>query len=385
MNLDVEEKQVPDYTYAVAVRFRNAGKAYSFGTYDNSVRKGDKVVVESAQGLEVGVAEADAIDITRYPLTMPEKPVIRIATDTDLTLYEDNLRQEEIAYRICQLEIETLGLEMNLLSASYTLDRTKVLFIYLADQRVDFRELLKRLGSKLHCRIELRQIGERDKAKMVGGIGMCGMECCCRKFKNRFDVISINMAKNQMLALNIDKLSGMCGKLMCCLKYEDDDYKQVTEGLPKMNAQVEYEGVIYRVTAMNALSGQAKLENRESCIFLSFDDLKNKTISRKGAITKRDPEAEKKPIRKTVTYVNGNAPETRQAPHVSMELDSFAAAEPKPKKNRNAGKKGNAGNPKNESHSAKPRRQAKEKPAANNTEVKKVTVRTFGKKKEAGS
>ena len=171
---------------------------------------------------------------------------------------------------------------MHLLSSEYMLDRSKILFVYQAEHRVDFRELLKRLGARLHCRIELRQIGERDKAKMVGGIGLCGMECCCARFKTKTDVISINMAKNQLLALNTEKLSGMCGKLMCCLKYEDANYKELTAGLPKMGAHVEYEGEMYRVTSMNVMTNEARLENSERYQVITIDELREKTIVRKG-------------------------------------------------------------------------------------------------------
>ena len=264
------------YAYVIPVRFRGAGKAYSFGTNDSTIREGDKVVVETAQGLEMGDCSGEPQSTDNYPGDIPLKPILRKADEQDQRDYEDNFEYSQQAFDTCAQEIKNMNLDMHLLSAEYTLDRSKVLFIYLSDQRVDFRELLKRLGGKLHCRIELRQIGERDKAKMVGGIGMCGMECCCSRFKTHFDVISINMAKNQLLALNIDKLSGQCGKLMCCLKYEDADYKELTKGLPKMGARMEYEGKIYRVTSMNVMSNQAKLENIEGAQFITMDELREK-------------------------------------------------------------------------------------------------------------
>ena len=390
---DALQEEEVQYTYSVAVKFRNAGKPYSFGTFSDRFFKGDMVVVETQQGYEIGEVEADAMQIEKYHLHMPTKPVVRRATERDMYDYEQNLEMEESAFRICQDQITELGLDMNLLSAQYTLDRSKILFIYLADQRVDFRELLKKLGSILHCRIELRQIGERDKAKIVGGIGMCGMECCCRRYKERFDVISINMAKNQMLALNIEKLSGMCGKLMCCLKYEDSDYKQATEGLPKMGSQVEYEDTIYRITSMNVMNQTAKLENRESAVFITFDDLKEKAIPRKGVIVPRKPEGEeKKVIRKTVTRLND--PQEKRTEHVSMELPSFAD-----KENRNPKKGGrndqnsrrrqndrparkNTGERRNERNSDRNNERFNDRNRERKPEVKNVTVRTFGKKKK---
>ena len=370
------------YTYSVAVRFRNAGKPYSFGTEDPTIKKGDWVVVETAQGLELGEVEADALEIEKYSLHMPQKPVIRIASEHDHNEYANNIEMEKLAFRICNSEVAELQLNMNLLSAQYTLDRSKILFIYLADQRVDFRELLKRLGARLHCRIELRQIGERDKAKMVGGIGMCGLERCCRRFKSRFDVISINMAKNQQLALNIDKLSGMCGKLMCCLKYEDDDYKELTDGLPKMGSQVEYENEIYRITAMNVMNNEVKLENREATLFITMEELREKAIPRKGVIMPKKPEGteEKKVIYKTTQNLH---PESK-AHHVSMELPSMA--EPEQKKPSQKKERDNNNRKKPEvttrKFTARKNENRQKAPDTLKPEVKNVTVRTFGKKKK---
>ena len=161
---------------------------------------------------------------------------------------------------------------MKISDVEYQGDKSKAVFYYTADGRVDFRELLKDLASQLKCRIELKQIGPRDKAKMIGGIGPCGLETCCSKFLNNFDVVSINMAKNQLLALNISKLSGQCGKLMCCLKYEDENYKEMRKGCPKMNEQIDHDGKRYRVTSMNVITQQAKLENREEAHFLPFEE-----------------------------------------------------------------------------------------------------------------
>ena len=163
---------------------------------------------------------------------------------------------------------------MNLISAEYTLDRTKVIFSYVSENRVDFRELLKVLAATFKCRIELRQIGPRDKAKIVGGLGCCGMETCCSRFFDDFDIVSINMAKNQLLALNTAKLSGQCGKLMCCLKFEDDIYKQLREGLPKLNSVVYYDKEKYRITSMNILNNSVHLSNKENAIDISIDELK---------------------------------------------------------------------------------------------------------------
>ena len=364
-----ETTEVVKYPYSVVVRFRGEGKPYSFGAFDAEYYKEDWVVVETQQGIEMGQVQADALSVEKYALHMPTKPVVRKASEYDHKMYQDNLEQEKEAYEICNKEIHDLQLDMNLLSAQYTLDRTKILFVYLADQRVDFRELLKRLGSRLHCRIELRQIGERDKAKMVGGIGMCGMECCCARFKSHFDIISINMAKNQLLALNSDKLSGMCGKLKCCLKYEDEDYKQLTKGLPKIGSQVEYEGEIYRLTNMNVMNEEAKLENRETAIFITLQELKEKGIPRKGVIVKKKPEEETgKKVKKTI--IHQNRPEGAPK-HVNYDLET--PKQDVKKEVRSFGKK------KDGAHKTTPHRKPETK-----TENKNVTVRTFGRKKNTG-
>ena len=394
-NRENESEEQIVYPYSVPVRFKDAAKPYSFGTFDSTIRKGEWVVVETAQGLEMGEAEADAVEIAKYNLRMPQKPIVRVATTTDMRNYEENSSYEDTAFAICNEEIAALGLEMNLLNAQYTLDRSKVLFIYLADQRVDFRELLKKLGARLHCRIELRQIGERDKAKMVGGIGMCGMECCCRRFKSRFDIISINMAKNQLLALNTEKLSGMCGKLMCCLKYEDDDYKEMTSGLPKMGSQVEYEGNIYRITNMNVMNEEAKLENHEQVIFITLNDLREKAIPRKGVVMQKRNDGEKKEvIHRTVQRTSEPA-----APRVSMELPSVTVIPERKENNRNQQSRGrNNNNHSSHSNSSNNSNSGQNKPNNNSrrrhndsrrekpnqekkTETRNVTVRTFGKKK----
>ena len=170
---------------------------------------------------------------------------------------------------------------MNLISCEYTLDKTKVLFSYVADDRVDFRELLKVLASRLHTRIELRQIGPRDKAKMVGGLGICGLPLCCSTFLSEFDGISINRAKNQMLAINIPKLSGQCGKLICCLKFEDDMYSEQRGNYPELGSKLFLDNVEYTVTSVNILSGVIKIENEEDVKFMPYEDLKKEIKPRK--------------------------------------------------------------------------------------------------------
>ena len=234
-----QEATKNEYTHFVGVKFSNTPRAYFFGIKDLNLKLNDKVIVETVRGTELGTVAIEPLSIDKYSNSLLLKPVLRKATDTDIKLAEINQKDAAFALEICEAEVKKLNLDMNLISCEYTLDKSKVLFSYLADDRVDFRELLKVLASKLHTRIELRQIGSRDKAKMVSGVGVCGRELCCARFIGDFDRISINMAKNQLLALNIQKLSGQCGNLMCCLRYEDEAYKDLRKDLPKLNSQVE--------------------------------------------------------------------------------------------------------------------------------------------------
>lgn len=276
------------YDGFVGVKFFSTPRAYFFGYKDMELQLEDKVVVETAKGLELGVIAIAPISIDKYKSSLGLKPILRKATDVDIKMYEINEKDARFAMEICRTEIQKLGLNMNLISCEYTLDKSKVLFSYLADDRVDFRELLKVLASRLHTRIELRQIGPRDKAKMVGGLGICGLPLCCSTFLNEFDGISINRAKNQMLAINIPKLSGQCGKLICCLKYEDELYTEQRSKFPELGSKLFIENVEYTITSVNILSGVIKIENEEDVKFLPYEDL------RKQARFKKPRQDEKK-------------------------------------------------------------------------------------------
>lgn len=268
------QHEVVNYKYSISVKFKGSKKAYHFGTDEAIYNYGDKVVVETIRGIELGDVISELRLCEDFPNQKPTKPVLRKASEKDIEDYNRNKEDEADALQKCQNCIDKLKLEMKLISAEYTLDRSKVIFSYVSDDRVDFRELLKELASIFRCRIELRQIGPRDKAKIVGGIGSCGMETCCSRYMEEFDVISINMAKNQLLALNIQKLSGQCGKLMCCLSFEDEMYKEQRKGLPKMNAQVVYNGERFRIQGMNLLNQTAKLGNKENMVIIPLDELK---------------------------------------------------------------------------------------------------------------
>ena len=260
------------FKYIVYIQFEESKKAYTFGS-DVPYNEKDKVVVETVRGKELGMVCSPSIPYDESKAKGSLKPVLRLATEYDLIQKEENEEKAKSAMKICHQCIEDLNLDMHLISSEYTLDRSKVIFTYDSDDRVDFRQLLKDLAAQLHCRIELRQVGPRNKAKIIGGVGNCGMETCCSRFLSDFEAVSINMAKNQLLALNIQKLSGQCGKLMCCLRYENENYTKLREGLPKINSQITFEDTRYRITSMNVLQRQAKLENKEEVRFVSFDEL----------------------------------------------------------------------------------------------------------------
>lgn len=269
------------YKYFYGVSFKKAFQTYFFGFNDDSLKVGDKVVVETIRGLELGFIKAGLKPIEEFSLNNELKPILRVATEKDIDDYNKNIDNALKADEIFVNSVNEQKLDMYLVSSEYTLDGTKIIFTYIADDRVDFRELLKVLASKLHCRIELKQIGARDRAKSVGGLGPCGLPLCCSTFLSDFEGISINMAKNQLLALNIQKLSGQCGKLTCCLKYEDSIYSELRIGLPKIGQRCIYHDEEFKITSMNVLTKTIKLENKENTVFITLDeylkDAKNAT------------------------------------------------------------------------------------------------------------
>ena len=254
------------------VRFNNVGKSYYFST-DINLEKGDKVVVETIRGLELRELVSDLKHLSEFNLDTELKKVKRKANRADIELYAYNEAKAEKSLEICKDIVKQYDLEMHLVSCEYTLDASKVIFMYTSETRVDFRELLKELASVFKCRIELRQIGPRDKSKIVGGLGSCGLPLCCSSFLGEFDGVSINMAKNQMLAINIDKISGACGRLLCCLKYEDDTYTKEKQRFPKIGSKVKYDNKIVKVTGLNVISDLVKIEHDGNISFVSLDEI----------------------------------------------------------------------------------------------------------------
>jgi cell fate regulator YaaT (PSP1 superfamily) len=217
----------------VSVRFHDAGKIYHFAPADFHLHLGDAVIVETSQGIDLGHIAEEAVELPMEQIIEPLLPIIRFANEEDNKRYEDKKKREKEAFAICNEKVHARGLKMNLVEAEYSFDGKKLVFFFTADGRVDFRELVKDLAAVFRTRIELRQIGVRDQARMVGGLGLCGRELCCCSFLNDFVPVSIKMAKEQGLSMNPTKISGACGRLMCCLKYEQEAYEDAHARLPK--------------------------------------------------------------------------------------------------------------------------------------------------------
>lgn len=223
----------------VGIRFKKAGKIYYFGPNDLDIKKGDYAVVETARGIEFGECVIGIKEIPEDDIVSPLKNVLRVADKNDIEKHKENKSKEQSALDICLKKIEEHNLQMKLIDVEYTFDNNKVIFYFTADGRVDFRELVKDLATIFKTRIELRQIGVRDEAKMLGGLGPCGRPMCCSTFLGDFASVSIKMAKEQNLSLNPTKISGICGRLMCCLNYEQSTYEDIRKRLPKVGSIVK--------------------------------------------------------------------------------------------------------------------------------------------------
>ena len=243
----------------VGIRFRNAGKIYYFGPGKLQLKAGMHAIVETARGVEMGTVMTDPREVSEESVVQPLKPVIRIATEQDEKQAEKNRQKEKEAFKICLEKIAKHKLDMKLVEAEYTFDNNKLLFYFTADGRIDFRELVKDLASVFKTRIELRQIGVRDEAKMLGGLGICGRPFCCSSFLGEFQPVSIKMAKEQGLSLNPTKISGTCGRLMCCLKYEQNAYEDLIRITPRVGAYVSTSEGKGTVTEISLLTGLVKV------------------------------------------------------------------------------------------------------------------------------
>ena len=244
----------------VSVRFRTAGKLYYFDPLDFEIKKGDHVIVETARGMEYGTVIGERREVAEENIVRPLKPIIRIATPEDDEKEADNLAVREDAYKICKEKIAKHGLPMKLVEAEYTFDRKKLMFYFTADNRIDFRELVKDLAAVFKTRIELRQIGVRDEIKLLGGVGMCGREFCCHSYLHEFVPVSIKMAKEQNLSLNPANVSGCCGRLMCCLKNEEETYEELNKTMPGVGDNVKTnDGYNGEVVSINVLRQKVRV------------------------------------------------------------------------------------------------------------------------------
>ena len=244
----------------IGVRFRTAGKIYFFDPGQLEIKRGDHVIVETARGIEYGMVMAEPKEMEGDKVIQPLKPVLRVATKKDDEQEAANKEKEKQAFQICLEKIRKHGLEMKLIDAEYTFDNNKVLFYFTADGRIDFRELVKDLASVFKTRIELRQIGVRDETKIMGGIGICGRPLCCHTYLSEFVPVSIKMAKEQNLSLNPTKISGVCGRLMCCLKNEEETYEELNRRLPNVGDFVTTDdGFKGEVHSVNVLRQQVKV------------------------------------------------------------------------------------------------------------------------------
>ena len=286
----------------IGVRFRAAGKIYYFDPADRQIKIGDHVIVETARGIEYGYVVLGNREVDETKVIPPLKPVIRMATDEDRAIEAKNKEKEKEAFKICQEKIKKHNLEMKLIDAEYTFDNNKVLFYFTADGRIDFRELVKDLASVFKTRIELRQVGVRDETKILGGIGICGRPLCCHSYLSEFIPVSIKMAKEQNLSLNPTKISGVCGRLMCCLKNEEETYEVLNSKLPGIGDTVTTaDGLRGEVHSVNVLRQTVKVivvvdKDEKEIREYKVDQLKFKPRRKKGKGGEKQDEAELKKL-----------------------------------------------------------------------------------------
>lgn len=316
-NLTSEEeiRELPEQVEVVDIQFRPGQKIYFFDPAGMELTPGQHVIIETARGSEYGTCTGGNHMVAGKDVVAPLRRCIRVATAQDDRLAAENRQKEKRAYDICAQKIQEHGLDMQLVSAEYAFDGSKILFFFTADERVDFRELVKNLAGIFHTRIELRQIGVRDKAKMVGGLGICGRPFCCAQFLDDFQPVSIKMAKTQNLSLNPTKISGTCGRLMCCLKYEQEAYEDLIRTSPKAESFVDTPDGRGTVTEVNLLRQSVKVrmeDNPETCNCYSNCDV---CVLRSGKAKKNDP-----PIPADLAPISGSG---KRSPKPQQEERSF--------------------------------------------------------------
>ena len=286
-------------TKVIGIRFRKAGKVYYFSPGENEIKTGDHVIVETARGVEYGYVVLGTHEVDDKKVIQPLKSVIRMATKEDEDVEEANKKKEKDAFKVCLEKIRKHNLEMKLIDVEYTFDNNKILFYFTADGRIDFRELVKDLAAVFKTRIELRQVGVRDETKIVGGIGICGRPLCCHSYLSEFIPVSIKMAKEQNLSLNPTKISGVCGRLMCCLKNEEETYEYLNSKLPNVGDYVTTDdGLKGEVHSVNVLRQTVKVivvvdKDEKEIRDYKVDQLKFKPRRRKEKSHVQDEELKK--------------------------------------------------------------------------------------------
>lgn len=323
MKLEQEAQTAPDTApelcKVVDVQFRTGSKIYFFDPGELALNAGDHVIIDTARGPEYGTCASQVHEVSMKEIVPPLRPVLRKATRADERTMEENREKEKKAFEICQQKIQEHGLDMQLVSAEYAFDGSKILFFFTADDRVDFRELVRNLASVFRTRIELRQIGVRDKAKMVGGLGICGRPFCCKQFLDDFQPVSIKMAKTQNLSLNPTKISGTCGRLMCCLKYEQEAYEDLIRTSPKQDSFVDTPDGRGTVTEVNLLRQSVKVRMEDQPEEIGCYQNCEICVLRNGKAKKTDP-----PIPADLAPISGNGKRPRlkqEAPEPQMSLE----------------------------------------------------------------
>ena len=284
-----QEKVLPERVEVVDIQFRPGQKVYFFDPAGIQCKAGDHVIIDTARGLEYGICAGCNHKVAQTDVVAPLRQVVRLATEEDEKTAEKNKQTEKKAFALCEEKVQQLGLDMQLVSAECAFDGSKILFFFTAEDRVDFRELVKSLAAAMHCRIELRQIGVRDEAKMIGGLGICGRPFCCSSFLEEFLPMSIKMAKTQNLSLNPTKISGTCGRLMCCLRYEQEAYEDLLRTSPKAESFVDTPDGRGTVTEIDLLRQRVKVKMEDRPEVIGTYSNEEIAVLRSGKAKKNDP------------------------------------------------------------------------------------------------
>lgn len=330
----------------IGVRFKSSGRIYYFDPLEFEFREGDGVIVETARGQEYGEVAQIAMDVEETAIVSPLKPVVRPASEQDTTMREQNCAKEGDAFRVCQQKIEQHKLDMHLVSAEYSFNGSKLVFYFTADERVDFRELVKDLASQFRTRIELRQIGVRDEAKMLGGLGSCGRVVCCKQFLDDFHPVSIKMAKEQNLSLSPTKISGLCGRLMCCLQYEQSGYEEMKRRMPHVNREILTPDGIGTVVDNNVITEKTKVRLTMPDGSIDLREFHYTLLAKPGEALPQQPVQNAPSAQPAQAPQNAPRTECEQAAETKPSADGAGAQERNPEhKRRRRGGRGKGPRP----------------------------------------